>query len=440
MLDGLDECDTTSVEALLGLIQDDRLTGSLSGNRSSLTPSACSIKWLVASRREDIILEQLGGNAQIDLEQNSQHVTLAVEEYVRVQTSILARKKKYDQNLEIAVRRTLLEKAEGTFLWVSLACAQLARPGVKSLHTIRLLSNLPTGLTPLYQQILDDIFKRTEEVAEDDRDYVTSILRAMSLAFRPLSVIEIGAVADLPDKYRESLSIMEDFVRLCGALVEIRQDRVHFVHASVKAFLSTVGGILSPNSDTDHVWMAGNCFYSLFNTFKEYQKQIPSSSERTKGRPLPAFVDYAAVFWNRHAQAAPMDHFLQLHGGEQLWNMRSDFRNCWFNYHWKASHFSWDSTPQEMSALLVAAYACLPALTEITISRDDPAVINDVDERGHTALMWSAKGRDCRTTSLLLGNGADVNARNSNRESALHLAAFNGDSNFAGHLIAGGLS
>ena len=53
-------------------------------------------------------------------------------------------------------------------------------------------------------------------------------------------------------------------------------------------------------------------------------------------------------------------------------------------------------------------------------------MINELDERGKTPLMWSSFYGQTPTVSLLLQNGADVNARADEDETALHLAATRG--------------
>ena len=335
VIDGLDECDAASIEAVLQLINNNTSRGSEDGIPISTTSSRCSVKWLVASRREDAIFEHMSEGLQIDLAENSQHVALSVKEYVEVKTADLAKRKRYGQKLQEVVKATLLEKAEGTFLWVSLAYAQLARPGVKAMHTARLLSDFPSGLMPLYRQVLDGILKHAEEVADDDREYVTCILRAMSLALRPLTLFEVGAIADLPDEYRDNLTVLEDFVRLCGALVEIRHGRVHFVHASVKTFLDTVQEVFPAGVDSAHLWMASNCFYSLTSSFDDFYKRKSGLSPGLTSKREIAFLDYAAVFWNHHAHGAPMEFYRELHRGERLCAVDSTFRDRWFAYHWK---------------------------------------------------------------------------------------------------------
>ena len=435
VLDGLDECDDPSIQTVLTLIRS-RVSSTQSSitSPSSATPTFYAIKWLIVSRRDDVIHEMLDGSAQIDLGLNEHHVSLAVEEYIAMQVSLLARKKKYDLVLQEKVRQALLQKAEGTFLWVSLACAQLAKPGVKAMHTARMISDLPSGLTPLYKTILDDVLRRVEDIVEDDRQYVACILRAMSVAFRPLTILELGVVVDLPDDYRADRSALEEFVRLCGGLVEVRQDTVHFVHSSVKAFLFTTTGILSPTQDEDHFWMASNCIYSLVTTFHESTKQ---GLNPTMNRTLP-FLDYPAVFWSRHARNAPREFFLSLHQGSNWWAADSSFRDAWFSYHWGATHSLFDAAPLAMSALLIAAYASVPALVQLIIERSDPSAIEYSDASGNTALMWSARGGDSQSVDLLVANGASVNTANQKHETPLHFAAFHGDHSVADPLIASG--
>ena len=439
VIDGLDECDAESVESILGLILVGIDPSDASERRPSKTATACQLKWFISSRRDDPIPEHMGSLPQIDLEKSAHHVRRAVEEYVLLQTSTLAQKKRYDRALENMVRETLLDKAEGTFLWVSLACSQLGKPGVKAMHTARLLSVLPSGLTPLYQQILDDILLRREDVPVDDQEYVTSILRAMAYALRPLTLLELGAAADLPDEYREDRVMLEDFVRLCGAFVELRQDKVHFVHASVKVFLSTVDSIFSQTPADDHLWMAKNCFFSLTKMFDDDgTRRLPAVINANGIRPATDFLDYPAVFWNRHLQQVTGNCLHQLHKAHYLWDTESLFRDCWFEYQWKATHIPWHRRPEGMTGLLIAAYMCLPSLVKVILDQSDSIMIDETDSAGNTALIWAAKSCDSQSIAFLIECGANINRLNNQLESPLHFAADNGALNITELLIAAG--
>lgn len=434
ILDGLDECDESSISTILTLIQGGLPEARNKGSKPLIqAPSAQSIKWLIVSRPDDAIYEQLNGCARIDLEANGQHVKRAVEQFVEAQVASLAKKKRYDLKLQQRVQHALQNKAEGTFLWVSLACAQLAKPGVRAMHADRMINELPSGLTPLYRTILDDILMRAQNVAEEDRESIISILRSMSVAFRPLTIFELGMAADLPDEYRTNRSALEDFVRICGGLVLLRHDTVHFVHSSARTFLVTTKEVVSQNAEEDHLWMASNCLYSLNTAFDESMDMNGNS-----GAPGSSFLDYPAMFWNKHARNASIDFFQKIYRGDTWIAQQSYLREAWFSYHWKSTHSEWDAPPTGMSTLLVSAYAAIPALVQVIIETHGSLSVRESDSDGNSALLWAAKGNDRETARLLLSHGAIVNSTNKKEETPLHWAAFNGDHLMGNILITRG--
>ncbi|KAL3447483.1 hypothetical protein BJX65DRAFT_307893 [Aspergillus insuetus] len=68
--------------------------------------------------------------------------------------------------------------------------------------------------------------------------YCRQILAAVAIAYRPLTLDELGLVAKLPAQLTENLSFLEEIVDLCGNFLDIRQQIVYFVHHSAKEYLS----------------------------------------------------------------------------------------------------------------------------------------------------------------------------------------------------------
>ena len=136
MVDALDECDPKILELLEWIIH----------KNSEVSPK---IKWLTTSRNEPAFIEQLGRGHQLhtSLELNSLHVTRAVAKFIDYKINELADLKSYTSELQAFVRKSLLEKAEGTFLWVALVCKELRK--VRPQKAKSLLEKTPSGLQPL---------------------------------------------------------------------------------------------------------------------------------------------------------------------------------------------------------------------------------------------------------------------------------------------------
>ena len=112
LIDALDEC-TSDLSPLLRIITDDSLA------RQS------RVKWLVTSRNmpniERYLQTDLSG-VKISLEVSAIHVSKAVAAFVDYKVQRLAAGQKYDHKTRAEVQQQLYNKAEGTFLWVSLVC------------------------------------------------------------------------------------------------------------------------------------------------------------------------------------------------------------------------------------------------------------------------------------------------------------------------------
>jgi hypothetical protein len=79
----------------------------------------------------------------------------------------------------------LLDRAEGTYLWVSLVYEELRNTSIVTLDST--LKVYPKGLGAVYARILRHIPKEGQEIA-------TQVLRKVVVAFRPLTVGIISRV------------------------------------------------------------------------------------------------------------------------------------------------------------------------------------------------------------------------------------------------------
>jgi len=70
-------------------------------------------------------------NAGLSLELNTESVAAAVGIYIDYKVLYLSYLKRYDNKTETIVRDYLSFNANGTFLWVALACQALVDPKVR---------------------------------------------------------------------------------------------------------------------------------------------------------------------------------------------------------------------------------------------------------------------------------------------------------------------
>lgn len=139
IIDALDECDETGLEQLL----DEMI---------SIASEHKNVRWLVSSRNNSLIKEQLKsedrtGRIQLDL--NTKNISLAVDIYINDKLSKLEWLK-HDTELRDKVHHTIHKKANATFLWVSLVCDELQAEDGSSV--LRVLKDAPKELGLMQQR------------------------------------------------------------------------------------------------------------------------------------------------------------------------------------------------------------------------------------------------------------------------------------------------
>lgn len=193
-----------------------------------------NIKWLLTSRNELMIKQLLTGSVDISLEGNSAHVDEAVMKFIDVKINQLTKVKIYHESLRAVVGDYLRQKTEGTFLWIALACSELSNRSVLSINAAETLSHLPSGITPLYTRIMDQVLTSGDEKSTI---YIKPILQSMIVALRPLMLPELAVARGLPKQYHNNFHVLAEYVDQCGSLVIIRERQAHFVHLSAKTYL-----------------------------------------------------------------------------------------------------------------------------------------------------------------------------------------------------------
>ena len=160
-------------------------------------------------------------------EDTDQDIEIYVSEVLQTSPKL----KRYPQNVKSDIHRALTERSAGMFLWARLMLKELERQNSQSAIQ-RCISRLPRGLPEVYDRILANL-----DPDDEDRP---RIFRALLAATRPLTSFELRAMLEVhPDDecYDQSRQIEgpldEWLFSACGPLVEIQDDRVRFIHATV---------------------------------------------------------------------------------------------------------------------------------------------------------------------------------------------------------------
>ncbi|KAL2020054.1 hypothetical protein VTK56DRAFT_8957 [Thermocarpiscus australiensis] len=288
IVDALDEC-TKGLDLLLELIVK--------------TSSAySSVKWIVSSRNWSSIEKDLDAATQkvkLCLELNEESVTAAVTAYVQSKVDWLAKQNGYNTDTRDAVERYFSANAQGTFLWVALVCQELAN--TSEWEAEELLTTFPPGLDALYGRMMDQIYNSRHA------KLLQRILAVISVVYRPITLDELPALVDIPDRASGNDKALAEIVGLCGSFLTLRERKIFFVHQSAKEFLL--------KQARDEIFPTGmeDTHYTIFSRSLRAARKILRRDIYSLGAPgFPidrvkppdpdplAAVQYSCVHWINH--------------------------------------------------------------------------------------------------------------------------------------------
>ncbi|OJI99831.1 hypothetical protein ASPVEDRAFT_127771, partial [Aspergillus versicolor CBS 583.65] len=280
IIDALDECESDSQQDLLRQIQQ-----SFGEQLADSPPSHLHI--LITSRPYPEISEYLSNFTNKNLA-SYRAIKHDIRIMIKAKVDDLAARKKYPDSVRKEISRILEDKAEGTFLWVGIACSELARPEVRSRNATKILKEMPRGLHDLYRQLLQTaLVDRGND--DDEKEIMKNLMKFVAIARRPLTVLELGALCQLyPDDDEDSrLQFTKELIELCRLMIVIQDKHVRLLHKSVKDFL--VKEELGIEETKAHADMANRCIDFILELVEfDSDQEIP-------------FLEYAVECWPEHA-------------------------------------------------------------------------------------------------------------------------------------------
>ncbi|RDW75694.1 hypothetical protein BP5796_06515 [Coleophoma crateriformis] len=433
VLDALDECEDDSQEVLL-----DNITSLQEDAKAS------NIRWLLTSRNESSVERLLYTKSiQISLEYNKDSVAKDVEKYIDDRILGIYPNKNIPPKYINEIKTQLLLQAEGTFLWVALACRQLR---TKAWHRAKeVLAAMPSGLDELYAVLL-------EKALNNGGNIVREILAAVLVAVRPLTLLELGLLAGLELGFRDDSAAVQSFAEECGSLVTIQDSRIHLVHTSVKEYLASNPETFGMAVDTGHAMMALRSFEyvcgGIFDqgpqilSFDEWVLCMPNfakrvADEKVTNRGLdgldhaslstqPRLLGYPISFFLYHAQLSPHDFIdfvsssIEFH---RFFGPASVLLERWLQTIFCIHNASSPWDPAGMNTLHVAAMFGFNSLFDFWFNEPE-LPLESCDDHGRTPFYWASTMGQISFMEHLLGDfGADryVEA-NDGSGTALHAA------------------
>jgi NACHT domain len=220
LIDALDECGT-ELKRLLGIIDH-----SVSATNN--------VKWIISSRNIPDIEKYLGpddSGTKLSLELNVANISDKLDAYVNHKVSQLTSIED-DEVLQEKVLNLIRNKANESFLWVALTCQELEQ--VDTWDVLNMLDSLPTDLSSLYRRNWELIQQMSPKTTELCR----LVLATVTLAYRPLHILEIGVLSDLPEQVSRSPRLIKTVLKRCSSFLIVRKDHVYFIHQSAREYLT----------------------------------------------------------------------------------------------------------------------------------------------------------------------------------------------------------
>ncbi|EED20926.1 ankyrin 2,3/unc44, putative [Talaromyces stipitatus ATCC 10500] len=421
IIDALDECDQSSQRMLLT-----QITQSC-GNQND--PTVGRIHFLIISRPFPEIREYLHPYRSKDL-CSYQEVQDDLQGFIDQKINELALRKCYTGRTKRDVSRILKEKAEGTFLWVGIACEELARSG--SRDAIKKLQSLPQGLHSLYAKLLEMAL----EADKDSFDTVSRILAVVATSRRPLSVPELSIACKFyqEEDNEHRLKFTEEYIDICRLMVVIQDRVVRLLHKSVRDFLLILTHPFSINELQVHASLANRCVEYILDNIGLLDEQVDQKRD--------SFLEYATLYWPEHAGSAGME-FNILPEYQRFFHFDSVEREVWLD-----SYRRHRPVPQRFSILHVAAtwgikYLLISLLftdstiyglikeyiRSLRIPHKIQPCIDTIDDSGRTPLHWAIMESQNGVVDLLLRQGANPDVQDNKSRLALHFAAEVGNEN-----------
>ncbi|KAL7797842.1 WD40-repeat-containing domain protein [Trichoderma afarasin] len=279
---------------------------------TSLTISH-KVKWLVSSRPTvDLRVPETEGSL---VELDSQKLQKPVHAFIDHKISLLKGRPGYTDEILEQARKEVSQRAENTFLWVALVFKELDKEDgnhivVDGMYALDIIKEIPSGLSKLYDYMMGKI----EKGLRQDREYCRNVLVAALLAFRPLTLSEVGVLAQLPNKTPATI------VRKCGSFLTVQNKTVYLIHQSAKDYLQeNYKSKLWKSMDQPAEMSQGLediAMYSIRAMSSGLRQNMynldygfkPDDMRPPQPDPLAA-LQYSCVFWADHLTAAIGESF-----------------------------------------------------------------------------------------------------------------------------------
>ncbi|GAO15542.1 hypothetical protein UVI_02020480 [Ustilaginoidea virens] len=290
VVDALDECKNGANDMIQLIFKSLRLSDK--------------VRWLVSSRPGLELLKPGMGEALVELD--AQRLQGPVHAYITYKLSKLRRASAFkDETTSVELSNEICDRASNTFLWAALAFREIQRTESKDFESKDVLATirkLPSGLPALYSYMMSKI----EGHHGLTQIRCKNVLSAVYLAYRPLTLRELGVVAGLGSPVKPL-----NVVKACGPLLTMTGRVVSLAHQSARDYLcETYGKLLEQGHPLiSHQDMALRSLSEMQHTLKQNMYCLPGNGyfprvlgdaiNGSENDPLAA-VAYSCTFWMHH--------------------------------------------------------------------------------------------------------------------------------------------
>jgi ankyrin repeat protein len=418
VLDGLDECEESTLRVLLP-----RVVSLLIGDALSLAKG--TFKLAIVSRDMPGLR---GCTTRVRLDpDNDEQVVGDIGLFVSARVQELSRIEGFNEDFRASVQAALLKRAEGTFLWVGYAMHELSQKQTCS-EIWEALEDLPSGLPAIYSRMLLHIPAERREVSR-------AILRWVTMAARPLHLQELAAATDVrPSSSRLTVDqATRDAVALCGPLLKVQMREVSLVHQSARDYLlrterdsDAVLETFRLEAESAHLKLAQECLDCIAQSDLQHRVIDLNAEPDSQASPL---LRYATLHWPEHAKScsALVAKLFDSYG--LFLQKESSLRIHWWEAYDKMVGGYQDECPTLLH--MACTFEIIPWVEALLAKKSwRPRYYKRVDKkdaRGKTALHSAVLTRNVAVVRLLVDRGADVDAKDNYGMTVLHSAALRGD-------------
>ena len=336
-------------------------------------------------------------------------------------------KKPNKETTEI-ISQALGDGEDRSFLWVSLVTEKLMT--MKHSQIKKYLAQIPKTVEGLYIQEL-------VEIPPHQRPQVAAILKWVTLAVKPLSILELTKAVKYSLNSSFSKKNLQKALGMCKGLVQKRKKKVILAHQLVETFLFGKWSPLRQNKGlNDFVFDKSNAHSELANTCIAYLQGSANLEKSRKVRLKPGdelntedaaffskhpFLEYAIANWTFHAKQGNIE---TTNYDVPFFKDDSVRRRRWWKSHWISQRhlFAWKwTTPGNFSLLHLAAFFDIVPLALYVERRGRiQEFLGAEDHLGKKPINWATERSQAAMVRFLLEKGEFDNE-------ALRQAAQTGD-------------